>query len=109
MLALGALTACLTGCATTDWTGRRIDDVIDKLGTPKDTQTLPDGRRVYTWVNYAVVPEPPVIGERGVTLQGGGGRPWVYIRRFVVDPEGVVLSWSETQEMTPSELARARR
>lgn len=99
---LVAVITCLAGCATVDWKGRSIDEVIQALGNPSNIKDLPDGRRVYTWVTHGSVPVAPVFGPKGEVVRPPGNLPWVKRRVFVVDPDGVVLQVRDIQPPPPT-------
>jgi hypothetical protein len=104
--AVGVLLLCVivpltTGCATVNWTGKSIDDAIAKLGQPDDIHSLPDGRRMFIWHRSGLIPEEPTFDDRGRLRPAGPGTYWESWLHLMVDPDGIILSWSEGQPTPP--------
>jgi hypothetical protein len=93
----------LPGCASVDWKGHRIDEVVTKLGRPASVQTKDDGRRVYTWKLERSAPLPPVYNETGDMIRPPGTIRWQGTSVFVVDEDGIVLQWRSIEQTPPPE------
>ena len=91
-------------CASTprkEWTGRKIDEAIAKLGTPSTVKTAENGEKTYLWLLHRSVPEQ-------VTTYDGFGTPRLVTRfrdsvhtwMFVVRGDGVSSAGRTTRRRT---------
>ena len=79
------IVALLAACATTNWTGWKVDDVIAKLGKPTQISDLPLGRRLFEWVRVKSA-RPAFWGDSGEIRHEE-------TTECIVDPDGTVISW----------------
>jgi hypothetical protein len=101
MVALGGALLLALSCASVNWTGRPIAEVIAELGRPSAVQTLADGRKVYMWSTTRYVAVPPVLGADGQVLQPPDTIDYQSRKVFIVDPDGIVLSWRQVEQRPP--------
>ena len=92
MASLSVLLA--VSCASLDWTGRSIDEVIGRLGQPTRIETRADGLRVFVWVTRSEIPGAPQYDSQGKMVGRSGGTYMQSTKVFVVDPEGLILQAS---------------
>jgi hypothetical protein len=93
-VAVAAAVLLAPSCASTkltDWTGHRIDEVIQEFGPPKTVTPMSNGAKMYVW-EYQRTFANPSWGPTGSTMQNE--RRCTATRTFLVRPDGIVASWN---------------
>ena len=95
-----ALGSCASMTKKEEWTGRKIDEAIAKLGTPSTVTPGESGEKTYVWRLHRSVPVQTVTYDsRGVPISHTSYRDSVHSYTFHVDASGTITSWdhNETQ------------
>lgn len=80
------------------WLGGDINRLIEQLGAPDRQYRMPNGNRLFTWIDSQSVQLPIIMGspyyEGGPTM-GFGGDTITYSCKFTfsVYPNGRIFSW----------------
>ena len=83
-----------------EWTGRKIDEALAKLGTPSTVTPGEGGQKIYTWMLHRAVPVQDVsFDSMGNPVYHTVYRDSVRTYIFYVDASGTITTWdqSETQ------------
>ena len=102
--ALAALIAgsCASVTAREQWTGRKIDEAIAKLGTPSNVIPADDGGKTYVWLLHRSVPVQNVtFDSQGNPVYGTKYRDSVRTLTFSVDASGTIVTWNDSSTRPP--------
>ncbi len=99
---LAAVVLLAVSCASMtkkeEWTGRKIDDAIAKLGTPSHVTPGESGQKTYVWMIHRSVPDQRTeVDASGATRTYTGSHDSVHIWTFVVGADGVITSWNHEE------------
>ena len=92
--ALAALVGIViaAGCASTSWTGHKVDELIAKIGPPRHVEEQADGRRVLTWTRVRTMNKPPVFDEhQGRVVTDTGTYTYSETTTCLVEPDGTIV------------------
>lgn len=90
--------SCVSTAKPEAWTGRKIDDVIAKLGKPSSVLPGENGQKTYTWVLHRSVPvQNETFNSQGAPVSSTTFRDTVRTKTFSVDASGIIVSWNDSQ------------
>lgn len=96
MVAVVALVvgSCASMTKKEEWTGRKIDEAIAKLGTPSTVTPGENGEKTYVWMLHRSVPEQNVsYDSRGIPITHTTYRDSVHTYMLHVDASGTITTW----------------
>lgn len=101
---VAVVAVCAGSCASMtrkeEWTGRKIDEALAKLGTPSTVTPGENGQKAYVWMLHRSVPVQDVsYDSMGNPIYHTVYRDSVHTYTFYVDASGTITSWdhNETQ------------
>ncbi len=98
---LAAVALLAIACASLkkeEWTGRKIDEAIAKLGTPSHVTPGEAGQKTYVWEIHRSVPDQRTsFDPSGVPRTYTGSHDSVHIWTFIVGADGVITAWTHEE------------
>ncbi len=99
---LAAVAVLAVSCASMtqkeEWTGRKIDEAVAKLGTPSHVTPGENGEKTYVWMIHRSVPDQRTeFDPNGVPRTYTGSHDSVHIWTFVVNADGIITSWNHEE------------
>jgi predicted component of type VI protein secretion system len=103
--AVAAVVLLAGSCASTakseakkdEWTGRKIDEVIAKFGTPSTVTPGENGEKTYVWLLHRSMPFQRVTYDSlGNPVYSTLYRDSVHSYMFSVDASGTITSWEQS-------------
>ena len=90
--------ACASMTQKEEWTGRKIDEAIAKLGTPSHVTPGEGGQKTYVWMIHRSVPDQRTsFDPSGVPRTYTGAHDSVHTWTFVVGADGIITSWNHEE------------
>ena len=86
--------SCASMTKKEEWTGRKIDEAIAKLGTPSTVTPGENGQKTYVWMLHRSMPVQNVsYDSQGNPVYHTVYRDSVHTWTFGVDASGTITTW----------------
>jgi len=90
--------SCTSMMKKEEWTGRKIDEAIAKLGTPSHVTPGENGQKTYVWMLHRQVPDQRVaFDSAGAPRTSTGSRDSVHTWTFIVGADGIIITWTHDE------------